>query len=155
MRSSTAKDTCAMDNVQASMEMSYWLRKRIDQYGSATMPQFAEKFKLSNRQDADLLFSHLISKSSLRKTTRHTLRSDYDIWKRNEGDQFWAALEATTQIASDIVVGSVPKARKLVLGDNHPSLSKPSTLANECSPTTSRKRDRESFEGSPPASILF
>ncbi|KAF9578657.1 hypothetical protein BGW38_005438 [Lunasporangiospora selenospora] len=117
------------------------------------MPEFAENFKFSRKEDADQMFSVLISKSFIRRATRHTLQSNYNVWQRNEGDQFWAAMEATTQVATDLVVGSVPKARTIILGDNHPSLPKSSTPANERSAATNRpprKRDRESIEGSLP-----
>ncbi|KAG0059740.1 hypothetical protein BGZ89_000157 [Linnemannia elongata] len=93
------------------------------------MSEFAETFKYSHREDADRVFSALISKSFLRKSTRHTLQSNYEVWKRNEGDQFWASLEATTRVATDLVVGSVPKARKIVLGDNHQTRAKQDTQA--------------------------
>jgi hypothetical protein len=72
---------------QVSDEMVLWLKERIEHSGNATMPEFVETFKYSHREDADQGFSALISKGFLRKATRHTLRSSYEVWKRNEGDQ--------------------------------------------------------------------
>ncbi|KAG0197399.1 hypothetical protein BGX28_009107 [Mortierella sp. GBA30] len=123
------QEICRMDDVQVSDEMVEWLKERIEHCGNATMSEFAEMFKYSHREDADRTFSVLISKSFLRKSTRHTLQSSYEVWKRNEGDQFWAALEATTRVATDLVVGSVPKARNIVLGDNRHTRAKRSTQA--------------------------
>lgn len=118
-----------MDDVQVSNEMVGWLKERIELCGNAAMSDFAATFKYSHREDADRAFSVLISKSFLRKSIRHTLQSNYEVWKRNEGEQFWASLEATTRVATDLVVGSVPKARKIVLGDNHQTRAKPNTQA--------------------------
>ncbi|KAF9940145.1 hypothetical protein BGZ65_007951 [Modicella reniformis] len=132
-----------MDDAQVSTEMVEWLMERIGHYGNATMSEFAEKFKYSNREDADRTFSTLISRSTLRKRTRHTLQSNYEVWKRNEGDQFWASLVARTKVATDIVIGSVPKARKIVLGDDHLTSAKlntptaSSSIPNECPASTS------------------
>lgn len=113
-----------MVDVRIMDEMVGWLKEWIEHCGNVTMSEFAETFKYSCREDADRTFLALICKSFLHKAARHTLQSSYEVWKRNESDQFWAAMEAMTQVATDLVVGSVPKARKIVLGDNHLSCTK-------------------------------
>ncbi|KAG0230838.1 hypothetical protein BGW42_000663 [Actinomortierella wolfii] len=118
------------------------------------MPEFVEMFKFTNRRDADRAFSLLISKSFLRKATRHALRSSYSMWKRNEGDQFWASQEAKTIVATDLIVGSVPKARKLALGDSYQTRSKtnmqvaPTTNADK-TPATSAYHDSNESSARP------
>ncbi|KAF9992464.1 hypothetical protein BGZ65_012207, partial [Modicella reniformis] len=81
------------------------------------MPGFALKFEYFTKNDAEEAFSDLISKSFIAKTVQKSLWTKYDTWKRNEGDNFWAARVvkiSKTRTASELVAGSVPVAKEMI-----------------------------------------
>jgi hypothetical protein len=45
-----------MNDVQVSDEMVEWPKEQVGHSGNATVPEFAEAFKYSNREDADRAF---------------------------------------------------------------------------------------------------
>ncbi|KAF9424642.1 hypothetical protein BGZ76_003489, partial [Entomortierella beljakovae] len=104
-------------DVQISKEMIDWVKERIEDCRMATMPEFAKVFEYFNKEDADQAFSALINKSFLTNFTRNNLQNNYELWKRNEGNQFWASRIAKTEVATDLVIYSIPVAKKIVAND--------------------------------------
>ncbi|KAF9994338.1 hypothetical protein BGZ79_000913 [Entomortierella chlamydospora] len=109
-----------MNSGSTDLLQSQWLKDKIAEKEAITMPDFATKFNYFNEMDADKAYISLLSKSFIARTTSTVLLNNYGFWKRNDGDQFWASRIATlskTQVAGDLVTGSVPVAKRLISED--------------------------------------
>ncbi|KAF8954366.1 hypothetical protein BGZ46_002941, partial [Entomortierella lignicola] len=55
-----------------------------------TMQSFAKAFNYFDQDDADSAFTQLLSSTNIPKGNREAAMSNYMIWKRNNGDSYWA-----------------------------------------------------------------
>ncbi|KAF9429109.1 hypothetical protein BGZ76_001802, partial [Entomortierella beljakovae] len=64
---------------------------------------------------------------------RNILWTKYETWKRNEGDNFWAARVvkiSKTRTATELVAGSVPIAKEMIWEDSTSAASLPGIEPN-------------------------
>lgn len=81
------------------------------------MRDFATKFEYLCAVDAENSFMSLLSSSFLSHATQTALQNNYEIWKNNVGQTFWASRTATlslTQTASGLVAEGAHVAQNLV-----------------------------------------
>ncbi|KAF9319457.1 hypothetical protein BG006_002988, partial [Podila minutissima] len=85
------------------------------------MPRFAAFFIYSSEQDAHSAFSTLLSSTIVPQQLQATIKDKYEIWRRNDGRNYWASVAASTQIAvttkrtvAEVVSASEHVAKKLI-----------------------------------------
>ncbi|KAF9940945.1 hypothetical protein BGZ65_005677 [Modicella reniformis] len=100
-------------NVWTPQEGRSWYRERLAQEKDIGMPEFCKEFGFTCEQDADSAFSELLSDSQLPLSSRITVDTAYERWKRNEGERFWARQATeyrvdilTTKTVEDLVLRS-------------------------------------------------
>ncbi|KAF9924399.1 hypothetical protein BGZ67_009277 [Mortierella alpina] len=94
-----------------------WLKQKISEGSPITLPEFALSFDYFSKEDAEEDFSALLSKSFIANSVKNGIRTKFENWKRNDGDNFWATRVATiskTRTATELVAGSVPVAKGLI-----------------------------------------
>ncbi|ORZ28597.1 hypothetical protein BCR41DRAFT_382590 [Lobosporangium transversale] len=79
------------------------------------MPSFNEAFNFTIEKDAHAAFSALISVTDISKRIRTRLQSDYDVWQRNNGDEYWASVAVSAQVS----ISTKRTAKELALGGEH------------------------------------
>ncbi|KAG0247918.1 hypothetical protein BG011_000729 [Mortierella polycephala] len=85
------------------------------------MPDFATTFNYCLEQDAHSAFSTLLSSTTIPQRLQTVVKEKYEVWRRNEGRNYWASVTASTQIAVtakrtvvEIVSGCEHVAKKLI-----------------------------------------
>ncbi|KAG0351579.1 hypothetical protein BC939DRAFT_508362 [Gamsiella multidivaricata] len=111
-----------------------WLQGRITRKEPITMPDFAATFNYCSEQDAHSAFSTLLSSTTIPQQLQVALKDKYEIWRRNDGRNYWASLVASSQIAvttkrtvAEIVSGCEHVAKKLI--QEHSNGMAPSAVA--------------------------
>jgi hypothetical protein len=67
------------------------LKDKLSNKEAISMPDFATDFKYLSESDADMAFKSLLSKSIIPRARQAAALNNYEVWKRNEGQTFWAS----------------------------------------------------------------
>ncbi|KAG0308620.1 hypothetical protein BGZ97_013318 [Linnemannia gamsii] len=105
-----------MNSQEAASSHMQWLKKKLLKKEALTMRIFAIKFEYLSESDADMAFKSFLSKSIIPQATRTAALNSYEIWKRNEGQTFWAsqtAKQSLTQTASKLTAAGAHVAEVL------------------------------------------
>ncbi|KAF9981704.1 hypothetical protein BGZ65_003656 [Modicella reniformis] len=94
-----------------------WLKNKLSNKEAISMPDFATNFKYLSESDADMAFKSLLSKNIIPRARQTAALNSYEVWKRNEGQTFWATQTATlslTQTASTLAAEGAHVAKDLI-----------------------------------------
>jgi len=118
---SSRKDGEANDHTGSSSTHTEWVLSRIVNKEPITMPDFAAAFDYACKEDAHAAFLSLLSSTNIPQTIRTTLHGKYQVWLRNNGEEYWATRMATSQVrvstkrtAAELVSASEHVAKKLI-----------------------------------------
>jgi hypothetical protein len=81
------------------MDHLAWLLDRFKNSQPVTIPQFAKEFGFINEDDAHQAFSALTSLTDISQEKRKRLQMDYDVWRRNYGQEYWSMDRAAEQLS--------------------------------------------------------
>jgi hypothetical protein len=107
-----------------SQEQVEWIRKKISDRDAITMSEYATTFDYFTKDDAEMDFSTLLTKSFIPRRLRTSVYSKYEIWKCNEGDNFWASRVmkiSKTRTDGELVAESVDVKKDFILDTSNQS----------------------------------
>lgn len=129
-----------------------WTLSRVANDEPVTMPDFAAKFEYYCEEDAHSAFEAVLSSTNITRTKRSRLKSNYDVWRRNSGAEYWASRRTMSQIR----VSTKRTAEELVSGGEHIAkkwIQEYTTSENLPSPTLPASSAKASESLSPPPQL--
>ncbi|KAF9096281.1 hypothetical protein BGX23_011671 [Mortierella sp. AD031] len=143
------------------MTTANWLLNRIHTKGSIAMPDFAADFDYYSEQDAHTAFTSLLSSTIVPERLRKPLRDKYEVWRRNNGEEYWASRQAVSQAristkrtATELIASSEHVAKKLIheqrtteSGSSLSPSTSSSSLPASVSPSHALYSPREATQG--------
>ncbi|KAG0219637.1 hypothetical protein BGX33_001809 [Mortierella sp. NVP41] len=125
------------------------------------MPDFAADFDYYSEQDAHTAFTSLLSSTIVPERLRKPLRDKYEVWRRNNGEEYWASRQAVSQAristkrtATELIASSEHVAKKLIheqrtteSGSSLSPSTSSSSLPASVSPSHALYSPREATQG--------
>ncbi|KAF8949626.1 hypothetical protein BGZ46_005036, partial [Entomortierella lignicola] len=149
-----------------------WFQERLAAKEEISMPGFCKRFGFKCEQDAHAAFSIPLSSTEIPQATREALSQKYEVWRRNEAADYWAAQEVdytidvqTKKTVKSLVDRSQYFADRLLLkrprDETEGTSSTSKAVGSSSAPTTStpvllkrgRTSQRKTVSAAKPATI--
>ncbi|KAF9188112.1 hypothetical protein BGZ49_003979 [Haplosporangium sp. Z 27] len=97
------------DNLQLYKTYLDWTHERLKLGENVTLPDFARSFGFTIEQDAYHAFEVTVNSTTIAHNVRPRILQQYETWKRNFSEAFWATLQAKHQIkvSTNMAVGEI------------------------------------------------
>ncbi|KAF9377840.1 hypothetical protein CPC16_011613 [Podila verticillata] len=110
-------DTSLSTGISSYLSPLEWFNDRATSRKRLNFPDFASAFGYWREQDAHDAFMNLLSASALPQRVRTAASSEYEIWRRNDGKEYWASRAILSQLsmsAKRTAVGVISKCEHII-----------------------------------------